>query len=1191
MPGSDISPRRSDWARRLRLVLILVVVASLSACRACRREPSISDAAYKDAVVAFYTGLAALQTSQEVLARQQFERVITLAPQEPAAWADLGLLLLRQQDHAAASERLARAAERAPKDADIQRLQALAAGRAGNLQEAIAHWKRALELRPDDAKAAYALALDLEREGSAESLAEAQRTLESLAGRTGNLVARLEYARIAAKRDDSAAVQQAVSAIAGAAASWPADIQERFRAVQAAAGSNPRATGQSIAFLKNVLMRLPEYRQWLAAVSTPREEVGEPIERFLLLPNPSPQPAAPDLALTFTAEPVAMLADTKAVWAGAFIPGREGNPIVAAFDGTSIRFPRGTPARTGSGDDAAEGPERGVVQVAAVRQPAGHTATGRNPVVAADLNYDFLTDLVVAGAHGLMVLRQDERGRFADATATMKLPAAVLRASLSGLWPADVDTDGDLDIVEALTDGPVRVLRNNGDGSFAVQEPFGGVTRVRDFVWADLDGDGVPDASMIDADGTTRVFLNARSGSFRERQLPAGFPRLAAIAAAEMSGDAVLDLAGATRDGAIVALSRAPSGTAWVFRERAKATGELSDLTPGVDELITADLDNNGAIDVIVASPGGSRLWLGGPDANMHALGAHGEAPDAGSMRLPLDVRDAVDLDGDGRLELVGLAGGRPAVATSEGQRKYHWQVLRPHAATVTGDQRINSFGVGGEIEVRSGLHVQRRLISGPAVHLGLGEATRSEVVRIMWPNGTLQSEFDVAADASVAASQRLKGSCPWLFAWDGYSMGFVTDVLWRSPLGLRLNAQATADVAATEDWVKVSGDQLRPRGGIYDLRITAELWETHFFDFTSLVVVDHPIGTEVFVDERFALPPPTPAITVTGPVERLAAAHDDGGRDVSEELGGRDNVHLDFAGRGAYQGVTREHFIELDLPEKAPRSGPLWLIAQGWIHPTDSSINVAISQGSQARPHALRLEVADAAGRFRTVKSDLGFPAGKDKTVLIDLAGLLPAAGPMRLRLSTNMEIFWDRIGWAVGRPDVVVNPRRLEPESAELRYRGYSQTEQADQGSPERPLYVLEGTAPRWRDLEGYYTRYGDVRELLARVDDRYVIMNAGDELRLRFPAAAPPPAGATRDFVMITDGWEKDGDFNTTFSRTVLPLPTHASARYDTPPRRLEDDPIYLTHPADFAEYHTRYVTPDAARDALRRRADIR
>ena len=128
-------------------------------------------------------------------------------------------------------------------------------------------------------------------------------------------------------------------------------------------------------------------------------------------------------------------------------------------------------------------------------------------------------------------------------------------------------------------------------------------------------------------------------------------------------------------------------------------------------------------------------------------------------------------------------------------------------------------------------------------------------MIRIEWPNGVLQSEFDRPAKTTIAASQRLKGSCPWLFAWNGREMAFVTDLIWRSPLGLRINAQDTADVLTTEDWVKVRGDQLVARDGAYDLRVTAELWETHFFDLVSLMTVDHPAGTEVWVDERFADP------------------------------------------------------------------------------------------------------------------------------------------------------------------------------------------------------------------------------------------------------------------------------------------------------------------------------------------------
>lgn len=90
----------------------------------------------------------------------------------------------------------------------------------------------------------------------------------------------------------------------------------------------------------------------------------------------------------------------------------------------------------------------------------------------------------------------------------------------------------------------------------------------------------------------------------------------------------------------------------------------------------------------------------------------------------------------------------------------------------------------------------------------------------------------------------------------------------------------------------------------------------------------------------------------------------------------------------------------------------------------------------------------------------------------------------------------------------------------------------------------------------------------------------MNAGDEMRLEFPAQAPPAPGWRRDFVLIGDGWEKDGDYNTGFSQTVLPLPSHDTPHYGTNVKSLAlaDDPVYRRHRADWETYHTRYVAPD-------------
>ena len=110
-------------------------LALLTAASACspRNEPELPPQTYREAVTAFYVGLSAMQTTQEVLAKERFERAAALVPQEPAGWANLGLLLLRQQDLDQGAQHLARAASLAPDSAAIQRLQALAESRRGNL--------------------------------------------------------------------------------------------------------------------------------------------------------------------------------------------------------------------------------------------------------------------------------------------------------------------------------------------------------------------------------------------------------------------------------------------------------------------------------------------------------------------------------------------------------------------------------------------------------------------------------------------------------------------------------------------------------------------------------------------------------------------------------------------------------------------------------------------------------------------------------------------------------------------------------------------------------------------------------------------------------------------------------------------------------------------------------------------------
>jgi Tfp pilus assembly protein PilF len=1173
----------SALIRRVALtILLLALVAGFTACRSAR-VPDKTSPEFTEAVRAFYVGLSALQVGDDVRAEAKLKDATRLAPDEPAAWADLGLLYLRQRQFDAAAENLEKARALAPDNAGIYVLLGKLESSRGNYSEAIKRFRRATELDARDLKALFALAGEVEREGVENSEEEVLRLLQKiLEVQPDNLSVQLDVARLAAKRGDAELFGRMMSRFAEKSAAWPPEAREQLKAVQSAAsGASLRAAAPRVQFLRNVLVRLPEYRQSRMAVEDSPEILGEPFTRFISMESPSPSPAPPDEALTFNVE---SLKDFSALaWSGAVYLSGEGAPALIFADGREARFIFSDIRAARLGDDPK------------LTFPGGRGATPPSPhgIVGLDFNYDFRSDLALAGEGGFRLYRQgatysidpqEQQGRpttFDDVTETTKLPSDVTSAPYAGAWAADIEADGDLDIVLGAKEGAPLVLRNNGDGSFAVFRPFEGVSAVRDFAWADFDGDGDPDAALLDAQGRPVVFTNERTAQFRARPLPQSAGPLVALGVADVNRDGRFDLLALQSDGLLRRFSDKGEGREWETAEVLRWDGAPGGLSAGAVRLFAADLDNNGGVDLLASSASGARAWLSDAAGNFRPL----NLPDALASSRTLSVADA---NADGRLDLIGVGSdGRALMAACRGAKNYHWQVIRPRAATVTGDQRINSFGVGGEMEIRSGLLVQKQLITGPVVHFGLGEQTGADVVRVVWPNGSVRAEFELKADQEVVTEQRLKGSCPSLFAFDGKGMSFVKDCApWSPAIGLRINNYQTLKVSQTEEWVKIQGRQLAPREGFYDLRITAELWETFYLDRYQLAVVDHPAGTEVFVDERTAREPPALKVYTVQRPRPFASAHDDEGRDVTGIVSERDGRHLDTFGRGTYQGVAREHFVEVELPEDAPREGALWLIAHGWLHPTDASINVAISQGSSAPPKGLSLEVADGRGGWTLAKPDLGFPAGKNKTILIDLKDVFRPGAPRRARLRTNMEIYWDALEWAGEATGVESKIDRLAPLTAELRFRGFSEMRQADASSPETPDYArLASTGQRWRDLVGYYTRFGDVRELLLETDDRIVITNAGDELALRFAAPPPPAEGWTRDYVLIGNGWIKDGDYNSMFSKTVLPLPTREREYYTTPPTRLEDDPVYSCFPQDWQNYHTRYVTPRAFGDALR------
>jgi hypothetical protein len=218
-------------------------------------------------------------------------------------------------------------------------------------------------------------------------------------------------------------------------------------------------------------------------------------------------------------------------------------------------------------------------------------------------------------------------------------------------------------------------------------------------------------------------------------------------------------------------------------------------------------------------------------------------------------------------------------------------------------------------------------------------------------------------------------------------------------------------------------------------------------------------------------------------------------------------------------------------------------------------------------------LEVQLADGTWKRVSDDIGFPAGLYRTMTADLTGLLPP-GTRRIRISTNLKVYWDRI-LIDTTPVGAVPSRRTEAPlvDASLAFRGFQREIPGSPAADLRYVYDQVSRYGPWARHRGFYTRYGPVSPLLAGVDDRFVIFGAGDEVSLEFDATALPPVphGWKRDYLVYFHGYVKDMDFYAAHAQTVTPLPFATMGAYPYPDtsRYPEQNHEYLL------EWNTREV----------------
>ncbi len=1101
-------------------ILGLLLAVAVSAA-----PPSPSDALKLQ--TARNVGLAALEEGNLAEAAVQFETIRKLAASEPLGWANGAVAAMRAKDEALAARLMAEALRLAPDEARVLALEGARRELAGDRAGAIESYRKAAALSPRDVASLWNAAR-LEAETGEASRRGAIRNLEAaLVEAPTNvflLVRVLELYRADGDTARAIAASERLAALVAGETKLDQALAEGRGALEA---GDARAASLKYKVAENILRTTPSYQA--ARHDVDPGVVGLPLEDWsAALAAALRARAALPIPVTFVRKPGAGLEQIAGA-AAVRVGGKDARDLVLA---------------------GSQGLRVAAASKSGYRAGAPIPASASGDLVVADVTNSGSLDFVTPGA--LWNREGDGYRRVAIAPGERVVPF-------------DVDADGDLDLYVSARAGD-HLLRNNLDGTWTDITTAAGIapgTASRFAVAADFDRDGDVDLLLAREEGGFVLYDNLRGGRLAVRE--AGLPKtgvVLAAAAGDLNGDGRVDLVWTGESGAVVSLNRG-DGT----------FGSARPVGAGTSPLLF-DYDNDGFLDLFLGSPEGtSALYRNDGTGNFSA---------ANVGALPaVRAAEAVDADGDGDLDLaLVLSDGTVALYENRGGNANGWIDVALEGLP-TGSAKVNRLGYGSDVEARAQELYVYRVASRPVTHIGLGSRRRADVVRIVWTNGVPQNTLDPPAKTVLREVQQLKGSCPFLYAYDGARWHFVTDVLGRAPAGLLFDGvhQAAAD---TREWLVIPGDWLKPSGETLDLDFTEELWEAAYFDLAGLSAVDHPAGVSLVANEKM-VPPPFPAkeiLTVSRPLTPRAVDGD--GRDRTSEIAAEDGVYVaDFAPT-RYQGLVAPHALELDLTE-ARAAGRIMLYLTGWIFYADTSINVSLAQRGDIAAAAPVLEIPDGKGGWKSAIPSMGYPAGKTKTMPLDLSDVLDRADP-RVRIRTNLAIFWDRIFYTVDEAPAPTRWTALPLTSAELSFRGFSRMRRESADGPQVFVHDDVSRQPRWADMAGLYTRYGDVAGLLAAADDRYVIMKGGDAVRLRFDARALPPLpeGWVRDYVIVLDGWDKDADKNTVAGQTVGPLPFHGmdDARYG----ELQF-PETDAHREYVRTYLTRRGGPEEFVDALR------
>ena len=1099
-----------------------------------------------DAERAKNLGIAYLEQVKPKDAARMFREVIALFPEEPLGYANLAASYLRLSEIDSALHQLDQALLKDPGNAQVLYLFSEAQGAASRWDQAIATLDQAILLTPDDAVLRYARFRTIQLTSNNALKPVAATDIDALAKLVpDNVAIQVKHIRFQADVGDFDALKKSYAMLGPLLdeSSVPDGVTSLIR--KSLEEENGQLAVRAFTVMENVLRPSERYKQALGTLQNP--VIGLPIQRFrdpfyAELGRETPN----EIAVSWHLRPSAVSLRASGDVGSLDFVDQDGDGIEDWV--ASIGGPAGATQLWVSGDGE-------------------QTSTWRSGPAAStrilDFDNDGYFDFLSIAADGIRLVRGDSTGNYEDVTTSAELAGGAVTA----VAVVDFDNEGDLDLAVGGVDG-FHAWQNRMDGRFQnVDERtrIEGVQSARAIVPIDHDDDDDPDLLVIDGEGRLRLFDNLRLSRFAEVDRGLGTQAYVDVSPLDFDNDGWLDLATLTESGALSLKRRTSDGY-----------GEDVVIDRGpFDRIAVADYDNDGWSDIAVSRKGSVAAFRNGGQGEW-------KHRSIGRLKKTLLAIGWSDVENDGDSDLVALGNdGRVSVFENDGGNANAWLRVSLVGLQTQGTKN-NLNGYGSRVEVKAGLHYQVKYADRPVTHFGLGGREKADLVRVTWSNGVPQHVFEPSVNQTLREKQVLKGSCPYLYVWDGEKYQFVTDLLGAAPLGLQL-ANGVIAPDNSREIVKVDADWVVEKDGAFVFQFTEELWETIYLDEVALWVVDHPEDVEAFTDERF-IPPPYADLEVVTTRGRIYPEHAENtqGEDVTEQMAAYDYRFPNTLEPTRYQGIVEPHVLTMLFGDVSRLDHPT-LVMRGWVFWSDTSINVAMSQGEAVRPAFPMVDVWKD-GEWVMLDRPFGLPKGKDKWMVLDLAGKVDPA-EARVRIRTNYQIYYDVafVAEAVAEPATRVT--RLHPKSADLHYGGFSEMYRPGPDGPHLYDYQKKVSLPIWKDMAGLATRYGDVTELLRKTDDLMVVFTAGDEVTCRFDAASLPELadGMTRSFFFLSDGWDKDADRNTVTGDTVLPLPFHGMTAYPYP--EGETFPDTEAHRRFIAETLTREVGPEAYRDYLK------